>query len=46
MRLEQAAAAFVKGDIKSHGAFAILQGRHMKYCFIRGNGTLLLSLHK
>ncbi|KAJ0919734.1 putative transcription factor interactor and regulator FHA-SMAD family [Helianthus annuus] len=31
MRLEQAADAFVKRDIKSHGAFAILQGRHMKY---------------
>ncbi|XP_076922504.1 uncharacterized protein LOC143584305 isoform X1 [Bidens hawaiensis] len=31
MRLEQAANAFVKRDIKSHGAFAILQGRHVKY---------------
>ncbi|XP_076892841.1 uncharacterized protein LOC143544678 [Bidens hawaiensis] len=31
MRLEQAANAFVKRDIKSHGAFAILQGRHAKY---------------
>ncbi|KAL8216150.1 hypothetical protein R6Q57_022987 [Mikania cordata] len=31
MRLEQAADAFVKREMKSHGAFAILQGRHMKY---------------
>ncbi|KAI3820979.1 hypothetical protein L1987_08535 [Smallanthus sonchifolius] len=31
MRLEQAADAFVKREMQSHGAFAILQGRHMKY---------------
>ncbi|KAJ0576386.1 hypothetical protein HanIR_Chr05g0223841 [Helianthus annuus] len=40
MWLEQVAVAFVKGDIKSHGAFAILQGRDMKYYLTRGSGTL------